>query len=135
MNLVPRDGTLVGFRPEHLLPADHVPGERVTLSFEVDRVEYLSGDRHVYGDGDRSRRGHPGDRPAAGDDVRRRCPRATHEFAVDADRVRFFDEESGLRNRTRKPVGADRVAEADVRHRDADPPRSPTATASSPGSS
>jgi len=55
MNLVPRDGTLVGFRPEHLLPAGTLApagtagGDIVPLTFAVDRVEYLSGDRHVYG--------------------------------------------------------------------------------------
>src|SRR6266487_3155540 len=49
MNLVPRDGELVGFRPEHLLPAEIVAGDRVPVPFAVDRIEYLSGDRHVYG--------------------------------------------------------------------------------------
>jgi multiple sugar transport system ATP-binding protein len=53
MNLVPRDGMLVGFRPEHALPAGVVPGGAATggLSFAlaVDRIEYLSGDRHLYG--------------------------------------------------------------------------------------
>ena len=51
MNLVPRDGELLGFRPERFLPAALVDGgdRRVTAQFEVDRVEYLSGDRHVYG--------------------------------------------------------------------------------------
>jgi multiple sugar transport system ATP-binding protein len=50
MNLVLRDGVLVGFRPEHLLPAGVVTGEdTVALKLAVDRVEYLSGDRHVYG--------------------------------------------------------------------------------------
>jgi multiple sugar transport system ATP-binding protein len=50
MNLVPRDGVLVGFRPEHLLPAGVLTGtDAVTVKLAVDRVEYLSGDRHVYG--------------------------------------------------------------------------------------
>jgi multiple sugar transport system ATP-binding protein len=51
MNLVPRGGELLGFRPERFLPAALVDGgdRRVTAQFEVDRVEYLSGDRHVYG--------------------------------------------------------------------------------------
>ncbi len=96
MNLVRRDGTLVGFRPEHLMPADHVSGEKLTVSFEVDRVEYLSGDRHIYGTV-----------TGLGEDTRviSRLPatmfgdvsEGTHEFAVAADRVRLFDEESGLR--------------------------------------
>lgn len=97
MNLVPRDDVLVGFRPEHLLPAGHVAGERVSVPFEVERVEYLSGDRHVYGTvtgiGEPTR-------------VVARLPATvttpleggqTHDFAVGSGRLRFFDAESGQR--------------------------------------
>jgi multiple sugar transport system ATP-binding protein len=51
MNLVARGGELLGFRPESFLPAALVNGSapRLTAQFDVDRVEYLSGDRHVYG--------------------------------------------------------------------------------------
>jgi multiple sugar transport system ATP-binding protein len=51
MNLVARNGELLGFRPESFLPAALVDGgdRRVRAQFQVDRVEYLSGDRHVYG--------------------------------------------------------------------------------------
>jgi ABC-type sugar transport system ATPase subunit len=51
MNLVGRGDHLLGFRPESLLPAEVVPGDgsKVTASLEVARIEYLSGDRHVYG--------------------------------------------------------------------------------------
>jgi multiple sugar transport system ATP-binding protein len=52
MNLVPRDDVIVGFRPEKALPAD-VLGERLDghkrWSFDVHRIEYLSGDRHLHG--------------------------------------------------------------------------------------
>jgi multiple sugar transport system ATP-binding protein len=98
MNLVPRDGTLVGFRPEHLLPAQIVHGtDRLTVPFQVDRVEHLSGDRHLYG----TVRG-------LGEETRviARLPATVstpvepgeeHEFAVRAERLRFFDEASGER--------------------------------------
>ncbi len=97
MNLVYRDGVLVGFRPEHLLPADDVSGERITVSFEVERIEYLSGDRHVYGNVSR-----------LGEQTRvvARLPATvttslaggqTYEFAVATQRLRFFDASSGLR--------------------------------------
>jgi multiple sugar transport system ATP-binding protein len=98
MNLVPRDGRFVGFRPEHLLPAEHVGGpERTLVPFKVDRIEYLSGDRHVYGTATR-----------IGEETRviARLPATvatpiaageTHEFAVHPDRLRFFDAESGHR--------------------------------------
>jgi multiple sugar transport system ATP-binding protein len=50
MNLIPRDEVLVGFRPEHLLPAGVAGGgDALAVKLAVDRVEYLSGDRHVYG--------------------------------------------------------------------------------------
>ncbi len=97
MNLVARDGTLVGFRPEHLLPADEVHGEAVRMPFNVERIEYLSGDRHVYGTVS-----------GLGEDtlVIARLPSTlrtpvvageTAEFGVAVDRVRFFDAESGTR--------------------------------------
>jgi multiple sugar transport system ATP-binding protein len=51
MNLLTRDGVLLGFRPEEFLPAS-VVGEgqgRVRFDFTVTRVENLGSDRHVYG--------------------------------------------------------------------------------------
>jgi multiple sugar transport system ATP-binding protein len=98
MNLVPRDGRLVGFRPEHLLPAPAVTAaDAVTVSLAVDRVEYLSGDRHVYGTvqgvGEPTR-------------VVARLPAtvdapvvagAEQPFAVAGARLRFFDAGTGRR--------------------------------------
>src|ERR687896_1851423 len=49
MNLVARDATLLGFRPESFLPAELVDGNTVRAQLDVARIEYLSGDRHVYG--------------------------------------------------------------------------------------
>jgi multiple sugar transport system ATP-binding protein len=105
MNLVPRDGVLVGFRPEHFLPIENVsPQDRTTMPFSVDRVEYLSGDRHVYGTvtglGEPTR-------------VIARLPSTvttpissgeTHDFAIAPERLRFFDADSGLQ-REPLPVG------------------------------
>jgi multiple sugar transport system ATP-binding protein len=98
MNLVPHGDVLVGFRPEHLLPVENVPGERVTATLEVQRMEYLSGDRHVYGTA--SGIGEP-------TRVVARLPSTvdtaiaageTHDFAVNARRLRYFDAtEEGLR--------------------------------------
>ncbi|WP_367325673.1 ABC transporter ATP-binding protein [Streptomyces sp. HUAS ZL42] len=104
MNLVRRDGTLVGFRPEHLLPVESVMGERVTTPLHIERIEYLSGDRHIYGTvtglGEETRAIarlpatvtiplHPGEE---------------HDFAVGVERVRFFEEDSGKRT---EPVRLD----------------------------
>jgi multiple sugar transport system ATP-binding protein len=97
MNLVPHGEVLVGFRPEHLLPVENVPGERVTATLEVQRMEYLSGDRHIYGTVDL------GDGPCR---VIARLPATVetpievgerHDFAVPAGRLRFFETASGNR--------------------------------------
>jgi multiple sugar transport system ATP-binding protein len=98
MNLVPRDDQLVGFRPEHLLPeevATAADWEKVGLA--VDRIEYLSGDRHVYGTA--SGIGKPTrvvarlpatvDTPISAGE--------TYDFAVARGRLRFFSAETGLR--------------------------------------
>jgi ABC-type sugar transport system ATPase subunit len=98
MNLVKRGDRLVGFRPEHLLPVEVVPADRrVTMPLSVERMEYLSGDRHVYGTvtglGEETR-------------VIARLPATvvtpiaageTHEFAVEPERLRFFDAADGVR--------------------------------------
>jgi len=95
MNLVAHDGTLVGFRPEHMLPADVVTGRHVRLPFHVDRIEYLSGDRHAYGT-----------ISGLGEDTRviARLPATvtaplhadqTYEFACAIDKIRYFDADSG----------------------------------------
>jgi ABC-type sugar transport system ATPase subunit len=98
MNLVQRADRLVGFRPEHLLPAENVAYDsRVTMPLRIERMEYLSGDRHVYGTVTR-----------IGLETRviARLPATvitplavgeTHEFAVPTDRLRFFDAEYGTR--------------------------------------
>jgi multiple sugar transport system ATP-binding protein len=97
MNLVPREGLLVGFRPEHLLPAEVVAADRVRVKLAVDRVEYLSGDRHVYGVAQ-----------GVGEETRvvARLPATVtapiaagegYDFAVERARLRFFDRHTGLR--------------------------------------
>jgi len=105
MNLVPHDGMLVGFRPEHLLPAGAMPGStdgQREVDLAVDRIEYLSGDRHLYGTvttlGEPTR-------------VVARLPATvgapisageTYQFAVAQQRLRFFDADTGLRREPAK---------------------------------
>jgi multiple sugar transport system ATP-binding protein len=99
MNLVTREDHLVGFRPEHQLPvaATRESAQRETLPFAVDRIEYLSGDRHVYGTvtgiGEPTR-------------VVARLPATvdfpldageTYDFAVPRSRLRFFAVATGRR--------------------------------------
>jgi multiple sugar transport system ATP-binding protein len=98
MNLVDRDGHLLGFRPETFFPQELVPGgdSRLTLPFHVSRVEYLGGERNIYG--------------TVGDDphVIARLPatvdtpieaEATYNFAVHHRNLRWFDRETGARVR------------------------------------
>jgi multiple sugar transport system ATP-binding protein len=74
-----------------------VPGDRLTVPLEVARMEYLSGDRHVYGTVD------IGDEPTR---VIARLPATVetpiaagerHDFAVPTTRLRFFDAADGRR--------------------------------------
>ena len=107
MNLVNRGDHLLGFRPESLLPAELVEGDgsRVTSQLEIARIEYLSGDRHVYGTmngiGEEARviARLPATvtTPLESGDVR--------EFAVHERDLRFFDAESGEQTRP-QPVRA-----------------------------
>jgi multiple sugar transport system ATP-binding protein len=96
MNLVPHEDRLVGFRPEHLLPVENV-SDPVAMPLKVDRIEYLSGDRHVYGTVSR-----------IGEETRviARLPSTiatpiaageTRDFAVRPDQLRFFDAATGLK--------------------------------------
>jgi ABC-type sugar transport system ATPase subunit len=52
MNLIRTDGAIVGFRPEKALPAavlgEALDGHR-RWTLEIQRIEYLSGDRHLHG--------------------------------------------------------------------------------------
>src|SRR5437762_7194055 len=98
----PAADTLVGFRPEHLLPRSVFgPGEDLrTVRFAVRRVEYLGSDRYVYG-------------PVAGSGapdatIIAKLPATitlgipegeTQEFAVPRRALRYFDAETGLRRK------------------------------------
>jgi multiple sugar transport system ATP-binding protein len=103
MNLVSRGDHLVGFRPESFLPAELVDGDdKLSAPLDVGRIEYLSGDRHVYG----TVRG-------LGEPTRviARLPATipapievgeAREFAVHARDLRFFDAATGERTDPRR---------------------------------
>jgi multiple sugar transport system ATP-binding protein len=108
MNLVTRDDHLLGFRPENFLPRAAFPtdGDRLLdVELKVNRIEYLSGDRHVYG--------RPSGLGQDADIVIARVPATVHTpvhagetvtFAVHERDLRFFDRETGERTAPR-PVG------------------------------
>jgi multiple sugar transport system ATP-binding protein len=105
MNLIDRRDHLLGFRPENFLPVDAIKtnGDNVLeVDVRVYRIEYLSGDRHVYATV-----------PALGADdahIIARIP-ATVDVAVSEDQdqrfaiherdLRFFDTETGERTKPR----------------------------------
>ncbi len=105
MNLVTCDDHVLGFRPENFLPAAVVPdeGQRLVVPFRVNRLEYLSGDRHLYGT-----------IREFGVDARVIArlpatvtmtvqPEATYDFAVHERDLRFFSPADG-RRLTARPV-------------------------------
>ena len=107
MNLVRRGDRFVAFRPENLLPAELASGngEGVKASLDIARIEYLSGDRHVYGT-----------LTGLGEETRviARLPATittpledgdTRDFAVHERDLRFFDAETGKQTAT-EPVRA-----------------------------
>jgi multiple sugar transport system ATP-binding protein len=99
MNLVKGVGDrLIGFRPEHLMPMEDIPGEdRLTMALRVERMEYLSGDRHVYGTITLGGQSAEPTRVIARLPATVTTPIAlgeTRMFAVAAARLRFFDADS-----------------------------------------
>jgi multiple sugar transport system ATP-binding protein len=91
---------LLGFRPEHFLPRDHVTaGEPLqTFAFAVRRVEYLGSDRYVYGtiaDGAANDATVIAKLPAT---VGMAIPEGEMlEFAVPRRALRYFDGATGAR--------------------------------------
>jgi multiple sugar transport system ATP-binding protein len=97
MNLLEDGGTLVGFRPESLVPAAGAPADALPLRLRVTLAEYLGAERivHAVVDGGRfdgrrvvSRLGVAGPELAAG---------AVHPFAVAPAAVHRFDARTGRR--------------------------------------
>jgi len=99
INLLERNGTLVGFRPEHFLPnsVSRELDDMVVMHFQVSYIENLGADRLVYGD---VAQAHSETLTAAKlpsiVDVSI-SPGETYEFAVERKNLKFFDKASGKR--------------------------------------
>ena len=98
MNLVPRNGELLGFRPEHFTPValaagGEGSGDEVTLPVRVTRDEYLGAERLIYGEVGETkvvtRLPATTDIPVA--------PGQTHSFGVARHHLKVFDRTTGLR--------------------------------------
>jgi multiple sugar transport system ATP-binding protein len=101
MNLIERDGVLVGFRPECFLPREiyDVNDDLRSFQFQVWRVEHLGSDRLVYGSLDQN--GEPQEEATIA-----KVPLnvsvsiqegRVYEFAVLVQDIKLFDRETGLR--------------------------------------
>jgi multiple sugar transport system ATP-binding protein len=99
MNLVVRDDHLVGFRPESFLPEALVSGDgsKLNLHLAVRRIEYLSGDRHVYGTVTELGEENRVIARLPSTVTTRVDPGEVHAFAVHERDLLFFDRETGER--------------------------------------
>ncbi len=99
MNLLETGDVILGFRPEHLLPAERVPeGSRILLRFQVTYMEFLGAERILYGSLVGTR--------FAEKEVISRVPSTisgsfqageTHDFGVAGESLRFFDRQTEKR--------------------------------------
>jgi len=103
INLLERNGRLVGFRPEHFLPKSQsdVRQDLVTFPFEVVIVENLGADRMVYGNisdmyGDQLIAAKIPSIVAVPVEAGR-----TYDFVVERSRLHFFDKNTEQRT---KPI-------------------------------
>ncbi|HTE56263.1 MAG TPA: ABC transporter ATP-binding protein [Kofleriaceae bacterium] len=100
MNLLENGDVIVGFRPEHLVPAERAPGAAIALKLRAVNVEYLGSEWILYGriEGERF----------ADKVVIARLPDASghsigelYDFGVSERHLRFFDKESTVRTEPR----------------------------------
>jgi multiple sugar transport system ATP-binding protein len=103
MNLIPQEHDIVGFRPEHLLPASLIsPDQRVSMHFHFSHEEYLGAERILYGS--------LADKRFEAKDVISRLPSRVEasfepgsivEFAVPRNELKFFDRATEKRSAPR----------------------------------
>jgi multiple sugar transport system ATP-binding protein len=101
MNLIANGDAIVGFRPEHLVPAARTPDAPVRLPLRIDNLEYLGAEWIVYGKVEGGGR-------FAGKEVVARLPSAdgltldtVHDFAVAGAHLRYFDKATEKRGPAR----------------------------------
>ena len=99
MNMVEREDTTIGFRPEALLPKGVMDpdADAVSVAFDVSRVEYLGAERQVMGTVEGLG---PATRAIALLPANVSVPvpaGETSEFVVRGADLRFFDKTTGLR--------------------------------------
>ncbi len=103
MNLLEDGDVVAGFRPESLLPAAFVEGEKVPLRFRVTLLEYLGSERVLHGvvEGGRFDGRKVVSRIATARSTEL-GENTAHDFAVPAREVKFFEKGSGKRTGPRE---------------------------------
>jgi multiple sugar transport system ATP-binding protein len=94
MNLIPRNGELLGFRPEYFVPVSDVgDSHAVTFPFVVHREEYLGSERLLYGEIGETKAvaRFPVTSPITAEVGQ------TRDFAVARRNLKVFDASTGLR--------------------------------------
>jgi multiple sugar transport system ATP-binding protein len=99
INLVERNGTLIGFRPENLLPseASTTEDETVTVPLQVANVENLGADRLVYGQVEHAYEDRLISAKIPSMVTVPIEPGRSYDFLVESKHLKYFDTETGLR--------------------------------------
>src|SRR5213078_1236844 len=98
MNLVEKDGVIVGVRPEHFLPLTEMTSAGVTLAFRFSHEEYLGAERILYG----NLAGAPFDGAKVVSRISAThgaelAPGDSYDFIVGQRHLKYFDAKTGLR--------------------------------------
>jgi multiple sugar transport system ATP-binding protein len=100
INLLEKDGHLVGFRPEHYLPSDSslVSSDLlVTIPLHVSHVENLGADRLVYGKVDNAYEDKLTSAKLPSMVTKSVEPGQTYDFVIETKHLKFFDKATGLK--------------------------------------
>jgi multiple sugar transport system ATP-binding protein len=99
INLLEKDGKLVGFRPEHYLPREvmNANNDLVVIPLQVSLVENLGADRLIYGNVEGSYENKLIAAKLPSLVTASIEPNQTHDFAVESSHLKFFDQATGLR--------------------------------------
>ncbi len=100
INLLEKDGHLVGFRPEHYLPSDSslVSSELlVTIPLRVSHVENLGADRLVYGNVENAYEDKLSSAKLPSMVTVSVEPGQTYDFVIETKHLKFFDKTTGLK--------------------------------------
>jgi multiple sugar transport system ATP-binding protein len=100
MNLMENGETIVGFRPEAMMPAELVPNSAIRLRLKIVNVEYLGSEWIIYGQVTDGR--------FSGKEVISRLASArsfqldqTYDFAIREEDLKFFDKQTEKRTEAR----------------------------------